>query len=439
MSASTLSGRNEPRSEPTEKRRAPETTSTKGTHAGEGTSLLDVLVIVVRHRRVVGLTTVLFLSLGIVYLLVVPDTYVSSARLTLEAQDEQMQLSGGLSALRGFGLGLGLGSGPGLAPEAYPSLFESREVVLTVARDTFYFSDLDSAMTYTAYVGRPGGVFARAIKALKRSLKTFIVGDEATAPVASLPAGVPKPLSPEEETAVTSLRQAIQASYDMQTGLISVSIAATDPIRAAHMLNSAVDGLSERVIAVRTKKTRNNLVFTQQRFERAQQELWDAEAALAQFLDRNRNLESARLGVEQDRLQRRVNFKRELYSEMQTQVAQAELELQRSQPVVTVIEEPAPPGRPSAPSTPLVIVLCLVLGMGTGVGIAFVLAFVEDQREGESRRQFDEVRSALAPVLARFRHLRMPWARRSDHEKASEPAPRRERRNANGATEASPK
>src|SRR5690606_29211635 len=118
-------------------------------------------------------------------------------------------------------------------------------------------------------------------------------------------------------------------------------------------------------------------------FAGAEKELRDAENALARFDDRNNNPNSARLRTERDQLQRQVTFASQLYSDLQAQRTQAQIELQRSQPVVTVLEYPAVPVEPSGPNRKLIVLLSLVLGAAIGVGLAFVKAAIEKQSADE--------------------------------------------------------
>jgi uncharacterized protein involved in exopolysaccharide biosynthesis len=141
---------------------------------------------------------------------------------------------------------------------------------------------------------------------------------------------------------------------------------------------------------------RERLEFVEGRFEEAEQELETAEERLAQFLERNQNPTTATLQFRRDRLQRQVTFKEQLYSELQSQLTQTRLDLQRRQPVVTVVEKPVPPVEKSAPSRTLIVIMVSILGGVIGVGIAFGrVFFVERAKESRERDKIQEIREAL--------------------------------------------
>jgi uncharacterized protein involved in exopolysaccharide biosynthesis len=103
------------------------------------------------------------------------------------------------------------------------------------------------------------------------------------------------------------------------------------------------------------------------------------------------------LRFQRDRLQRQVQFKEQLYSELQGQLTQARLDLQRRQPVVTVVEEPVPPIRHSSPQRTRIVLLCFAAGSVLGMGRAFFKNYIENQNDEEERRKIRKVREQLIP------------------------------------------
>jgi LPS O-antigen subunit length determinant protein (WzzB/FepE family) len=109
-------------------------------------------------------------------------------------------------------------------------------------------------------------------------------------------------------------------------------------------------------------------------------------------LERNQNANSARLRFERERLQRQVSFKEQLYSELQGQRSQTRLELQRQQPVVTVVEKPVVPPQPSAPDRTLIFVL--FVGLGLVLSVLWIIGEALINSTGtdpESNRKVQEI------------------------------------------------
>ncbi|MCS4193411.1 uncharacterized protein involved in exopolysaccharide biosynthesis [Salinibacter ruber] len=367
-------------------------------------SLLDILLVLTRHKTLIMRTVLVFTLLGVTYALLAPEEFTSEARVVREAQQESGGLPSGIpsGALSGLGISLG-GASSGLTPAAFPDVLTSREVRLAVVRDTFRFPDVERPVTYVNYVNQPPGVLGQVLNytlllpwTLKGALGEAISGT--AVPAGTTEAGEPLIPSEEEDEALKSISEKISASVDEETGLMTISVTAGGSQLASDLAKSFLDHFSTRVREIRTEKVRERLDFVEGRFEEAEQELEVAEERLAQFLERNQNPTTATLQFRRDRLQRQVSFKEQLYSELQSQLTQTRLDLQRRQPVVTVVEEPTPPLENSAPNRTLVVLLSLILGASLGVAGAFAQRFIESAGENtEDQKKLDEIRMQFIP------------------------------------------
>lgn len=359
-------------------------------------SLLDLLLVIVRNRRLVTFTVVCCAGLGLALAIFSTSKYTSSARVIREVEsDNAMRNLGGLSLLSGMGLNLG-GSSTGLTPDAYPDVLSSREVRLSVVRDTFYFRDIETTMTLTEYLNRVTFV---------TYLKRFTIGLPGTIikafrpPVDRNVASVAQPYpTKEEEEAIKAVSELIGTSIDQETGLMTIASTTHDPFLSNDITESFVKHLVARIESIRTKKAIRDLEFISRRFEIAQDSLKTAENNLALFNDRNTNPQSARMRTQQARLQRQVTFKAELYSDLQAQLTQAEIDLQRSRPVITVLEQPVPAIKPSGPRRLLLIAVSLLVGLVLGVCLAFTKGVLDSLRQKkEDEAKITEIANAFSP------------------------------------------
>jgi uncharacterized protein involved in exopolysaccharide biosynthesis len=123
---------------------------------------------------------------------------------------------------------------------------------------------------------------------------------------------------------------------------------------------------------------------------------------------------SSRLGLDQQRLQREVTFKSQLYTELQAQLTQTRIELQKAEPVITTIEAPMPPLEPSGPNRKLTVLLALILGGMVGVGVAFVSTALErGGQDPEDREKLAEIREAMPKVPGFVGRWVERWVKRS--------------------------
>ncbi len=369
-------------------------------------SLLDILLVLARNKTIIVRTVLVFTVLGVTYSLLAPLEYTSETKVVRETQGKGPNLSGGLGGLAG-GLAGGAVSGilggasAGLGPEAYTDVLTGRAVRLAVVRDTFRFPDAERPMTYVDHVNQPPGTLGIILKytlqlpwTLKSALGEAISGSPA--PAGTTAAGKLLVPSEEENKALKDIADKVSASVDQESGLMTISVTAGGSRLAASLAESFLSHFTERVRKIRTEKVRERLEFVKTRFNDAEQELEAAEDRLAQFLERNQNPTTATLQFRRDRLQRQVSFKEQLYSELQSQLTQTRLDLQRRQPVVTVVEEPVPPMKRSAPKRTFIVLLMVIIGGIFGVVAAFLSTYFRSvKRTPAQSEKLEEIKEVL--------------------------------------------
>ena len=356
-------------------------------------SLLDLGVVIARQRRVIVVSVLVALVLGVVVALLSPKSYVAEAKL---APSSTGSTSGALSALRSFGLSLG--EGEIVSPSVYPDIVGSPDFLLALARDTFYIAEEGRPMTLVEYYGR------RSWLSYLNPLNWLGGGEEA--PVRDLYSGALILPTEEEYAAIKELSEIVSASEKAGGGLlnegpgvITVRAETEDPYLSAAIVERAIRHLQAAINRIKTEKARQDLEFLERKFAQVEAELRQAENELARFLDANRNPQTAQLRAEMERLQRQVSFKEQLYRELQLQKTQAEIQVQKEAPVLSVVQPPVPPDEPSGTSRKLIVLLFLFLGVFVGLALAFVNHWLSrPPSDDEERRKVEEVRALFRPA-----------------------------------------
>jgi uncharacterized protein involved in exopolysaccharide biosynthesis len=367
-------------------------------------SLLDLSLILARNRWLIAKAAGICLCIGLLIAIFHPAEYTAQASVIRET-GENSSATGltGLAALRGLGISLGSAT-TGITVDTYPEIIRSREVRLLVANSPIYFDDINTTMSLVEYQHRPPGIVGTVLKGLKnvtiglpntlRNISRKGLSDLAI--VNSK--GNLLLLSKEEEVTIRWLAEQLSIKIDRASGIMTIAVTTNDPLLSAQLAITIIDHLKERVQEIYTQKTHENVEFIRDRFAESQNELVAAEEELARFTDRNLNPQTARLKVELDRLKRIVTFKTQLHSDLQTQLTQAEIELQRSQPVITLVESPVPPLKPSGPRRMLTVIFSLFLGGALGTAIAGIKNVLNTQRENaETSAKLAELRDLLNP------------------------------------------
>uniref|UniRef100_A0A7V2F6I7 Lipopolysaccharide biosynthesis protein n=1 Tax=Rhodothermus marinus TaxID=29549 RepID=A0A7V2F6I7_RHOMR len=355
-------------------------------------SLLDLGVAIARQRRVIVVSVLAALVLGVVVALLMPRSYVAEAKL---APSTSPSSSGALSALRSFGLSIG--GEEVVSPSVYPDIVQSPDFLLALARDTFYIAEEGRRMTLVEYYGKESWLaYLNPLRWLRGS---------ARAPVQDLYSGVIVLPTEEEYAAIRELRSVLSASQKTGGGLlrdmpgvIVLRAESKDPYLSAALVERAIWHLQAAVNRIKTEKARQDLRFLEQKFAQVEAELRQAENELARFLDANRNPQTAQLRAEMERLQRQLSFKEQLYRELQIQKTQAEIQVQKEAPVLSIVQPPVPPNEPSGMSRKVIVFLFLFLGVFLGLGLALVRHWLSRApADREAQQKVEEVQALLKP------------------------------------------
>ena len=344
-------------------------------------SIIDLLLKIIDRANFIGKIVLYFLIAGILIAIFKPSKYQASSIVVNEAISlDEMNFSGGLSTLRKFGINLGP-PGEGLTLEAYPNIITSREVLYEVIQDTFYFSDKDTSMRLVDYINYKDFFFylkKYTIKLPKTIFRFFFPKKKFTYPSGEAKGQNILFISEGEYEALKVLSsEFVNVDSDIETGLITISVTTFDPNLSASINATLLQKFRHKMQQIYDKKASENLNFIRARFMEAKEELRNAEEEVVKFLEKNSEPTTINLQTELERLKRNVSFKAEVYSELQSQLTQTEIELKRKEPVIRILERPSPPKEPLGPSRSIIVLLFVFLGLILALSVIISLIFIE--------------------------------------------------------------
>lgn len=329
----------------------------------ESISLLDFLFTFIKNSKKLGKILVLFFILGITFLIFKPPRYTAKASVVAETNASgSMNLTSSLSALKSFGLNLGL-SNTGLVPETYPKLIKSNEVLFKVIQDTFYFKKYNINSTYTDYINLHDFWYYLKNYTIKLPFTLYNFFKPKLNLGKTDSTGSILIIGPKEARAIEALSSVVNVSLDEETGIINITTSTDDPLLSAEICGSVLSNFRITIRKIYDQKNSENLKFINLQVEAAKKELYKAEHDLIEFIKRNANPQPIQLKTEMERLQRAIDFRANLYNEIQLQFAQTQIELKKQEPIIRVVQRPVPPLQQSGLGTLLTLFLSLFLGL----------------------------------------------------------------------------
>jgi len=271
-----------------------------------------------------------------------------------------------------FGLNIGGGDATS-SPQFYLDLLESKGILWPIAQKTY---------TVRTDTGTITG----------NLIKIYNIKD-------------PRPIVVRAKV-IDALKGAISSASSLKTGVITVFVRSGRPDLAMQISTNLLSEINVWNLARRQEQAAGERVFVQGQMDEKRADLRQSEAALRDFLERNRlYVQSPELILEKNRLQSEVNAKNSLYVSMVQAYETARIEEVRDLPVISVIEPPEMPIQPDARGGLKKTLMGLLIGFVLGV----VIAFVRDKLAQNKEAQTDDFVEFSQLKKAAVGDLTHPW------------------------------
>lgn len=272
-------------------------------------SLVDILRTVYRHRLLIAVVTGVGIVLGSVQAYLSPRTYTAQAKilpttfLTSSDAASMAQLRGAASQL-----GFSMGSPSANASPLFPQLLASRDLAARILAREYPLQDGTSASLFE-YMGIKGSDPERNL-----------------------------------QLGALYLRGMLRSTYDIKSGVTTISATFRDPRLAAAVVNGTIEELDRFLQELKTSQAGQKARFVTQRLKEVETQLARGENGLKTFRERNRQIiGSPQLMLEEARLSREVTMNEQVFITLKAQLEIARIDAVRDVPDIAVVEKALPP------------------------------------------------------------------------------------------------
>lgn len=360
----------------------------------EEIDLVELAVKLWDKRRFVLKCGLIAAAIGIVVAFSIPKEYVATVTLVPESTGARGGSSmGALAALAGFGGAAGnTGGRDAVYPGLYPDVVRSVPFALALAdvelptgikdNEELSLKQILSQHTsrpwWSVITGFPGRI-AAMMEGGSPDLPAPAGQQTAAVSVDSLAENVEliQPnsmrLTKSQNGLVGLVNSCVSVSVDTKTQLINISVTMQDALAAASLADTVANRLTDFVTAYRTNKARHDLVFARQINQEAQQRYYEAQQAYAKAVDRNQGIVLRSAAIDLERLQNEATLAYNLYNSTSQQVQMAEVKVQESTPVFTVMQPAVVPFKAAKPNRMMIILGLAFIGVFGALGYALIV------------------------------------------------------------------
>ena len=320
---------------------------------GKDISVADIMLTIARHLKIIIITPIILCSFTIIFVsFFAKPTFISTAKIMSSSTSSAASQAMGLASQ--FGINI-----PTAQPEqrwVYAEIIKSRTIARQVLKQKFDTDEFGSQKTL---------------------LQILTHGNEP----------LKKPLDVLMSIAVNKLLNMVQVSENFKTGILTISIYASEPNFAANLNQAFIEELDAHQRNYNKRITSKTKRFILERINDTKKELITAEENLKVFMDRNRRIEnSPALQLERQRFSREATVLTGVFTTLKQQLETTKIEEVKDSDYVVVIDTPLVPLQRSKPNKKLMVVSAGFLGVILGIIFAFLKEYWLNSKSQEKKK-----------------------------------------------------
>jgi uncharacterized protein involved in exopolysaccharide biosynthesis len=319
-------------------------------------SLSDILLTMAEQLKVIVLTTFIsvFLTFTYVQFIQTPQ-YVSWATVLLPSGG-----GGNLGGLTGlasqFGVNVPIGASADLSsPSLFPKLLRSRTFAEKILDKKFYTKKFGKELSLLA-------ILTHGNESPKVGRDTLVT------------------------SALGALEGMLEFTQDPSGTFSVIKATANEPLFAKELAGVTLSELEALNRFYKSQTVNEKTSFIANRIASVENDLKSSETSLKEFNERNRQISSPALQLEQGRLDRDVEIQKGIYLTLKQQYELVKIEEVQEASIVQVLDKPQVPLGPTNINLKLNVLLAGFLGIGLGIMIGFVRAYADNSDMNERKK-----------------------------------------------------
>ncbi len=320
-------------------------------------SLSDTLLTIAENLKVIFLTTFtsVFLTFIYVQFIQIPQ-YISSATVILPATGGGSKLGGLAGIASQFGVNVPSGVQADLSsPSLFPKLLRSRTFAEKILQKKFYTNEYGIELPLLA-------ILTHGNKSPKVERDTLIT--ESLGPLSKM----------------------LEFDQDPSGLWSTVKVTANEPLFAKQLADVVLTELEDLNRFYKSQTVNQKTGFISDRIASVENVLKLSEKSLKEFNERNRQISSPALQLEQGRLERDVEVQTGVYLTLKQQYELAKIEEVQEASIIQVWDKPQVSLGPTNKKLMRSIILAGILGLGLGVMIGYIRAFLNNSNMDERKK-----------------------------------------------------
>lgn len=298
---------------------------------------IDIIVLSWQSRKFIGIVTGAVTVLAVVISLLLHESFKSTAVLLPDTDKSKFASGGGglsdLAAMAGVNIG-----GEVSVVKLYPTILKSESVLKTVIYTRYQTNEFPDSVNLIQY---------------------WKIND--------------KNLERDFEIALQVLRNGLEVTMDLKTGVLTMSIETEEPQLSADILNNTIRSADRFIRTKRNTSALEQRKWVEARLVEVKADLSKAENALKEFREKNRLVSgSPQLLLEQEQLIREVQINAAMYTELKKQYELVKIEEIRTTPIINILDYGRAAARKEHPQRSIIVLVSMMLAFLGSCGYCLI-------------------------------------------------------------------
>jgi len=321
-------------------------------------------------KRLIFYSVIASIFLGLIIGLLTPEKFTASVSFVPQISGQNKSAGGlsGLAKLAGIDIG-SISESDELSPYVYPLIINSVPFQLDLMHSPLNFKEFEKPISLYKYlieINPPS--FLSLLKKYTIGLpslilKAFKKEDDSQGFDLSGSKVIYKLTEQEKEVSLILQEEIINLNINEKDSYISLSSIFDEPLVTAQLTEKAMTLLQDHITQLKISKAKDNLSFLKERMKEKELGFKKVQQELVKFSDKNKDVTSVMSSMKQQNLQSEYSLAFGVYSELAKQIEQAEIQVKKDTPILTIVQPVEVPDEPSSPKRLLNLIIVMFLSI----------------------------------------------------------------------------
>jgi uncharacterized protein involved in exopolysaccharide biosynthesis len=326
-------------------------------------SIKQLFNIILNSKKKIAIITFLVATLGVVYALILPVQFVSSAKVLPEIAQSGASKLGGLGALAGLaGLDLdNMSNADAVRPNLYPDIVSSTPFAIQILNIPVVTKEGEKYPSLGHFLNKEGkkSFITNILESF--SSPKLLAADKYTL-FAENADNKSYRFTKKQVATLKNFKARVGSTFDKKTGVIELSVKMGDPEVAGLIAEQSLANLTKYVVDYRLEKIKKYESFLEDRLNEAKRKYENARFNLNNYKDRNKNMFLLVPKAQEEQYKNDYDMAYGLFIEVSKKLEQTKIQAQNETPVLKVLEPPTIPLIKSEPKRTVIVISFAILG-----------------------------------------------------------------------------